>query len=157
MATHSRVLAWRIPGTGEPGGLPSIGSHRLRHKWSCLVAAAAYWAGSRVSSQIETSTPITSTFIDCLDLFSNYLVHYSKSHPDLMINPNFNPSIISILYTISLFYFFVLFFDLLFILYWSIVDLQWSELSLIIKQKTMNWQSFSARRKKKITQNSTPN
>ena len=31
MATHSSVLAWRIPGTGEPGGLPSVGSHRIRH------------------------------------------------------------------------------------------------------------------------------
>ena len=31
MATHSNILAWRIPGTGEPGGLPSMGSHRVRH------------------------------------------------------------------------------------------------------------------------------
>ena len=31
MATHSSVFAWRIPGTGEPGGLPSMGSHRVRH------------------------------------------------------------------------------------------------------------------------------
>ena len=31
MATHSGVLAWRIPGMGEPGGLPSMGSHRVRH------------------------------------------------------------------------------------------------------------------------------
>ena len=31
MATHSSVLAWRIPGTGEPSGLPSMGSHRVRH------------------------------------------------------------------------------------------------------------------------------
>ena len=31
MATHSSVLAWRIPGMGEPGGLPSMGSHRVRH------------------------------------------------------------------------------------------------------------------------------
>ena len=31
MATHSSALAWRIPGTGEPGGLPSMGSHRVRH------------------------------------------------------------------------------------------------------------------------------
>ena len=31
MATHSSVLAWRIPGTGESGGLPSLGSHRVRH------------------------------------------------------------------------------------------------------------------------------
>ena len=31
MATHSSVFAWRIPGTGEPGGLPSVGSHRVGH------------------------------------------------------------------------------------------------------------------------------
>ena len=31
MATHSIVLAWRIPGTGKPGGLPSMGSHRVGH------------------------------------------------------------------------------------------------------------------------------
>ena len=41
MATHSNVLAWRIPGTGEPGGLPSMGSHRVGHDWSDLAAAAA--------------------------------------------------------------------------------------------------------------------
>ena len=41
MATHSSVLAWRIPGTREPGGLPSMGSHRVRHDWSDLAAAAA--------------------------------------------------------------------------------------------------------------------
>ena len=41
MATHSSVLAWRVPGTAEPGGLPSMGSHRVRHDWSDLAAAAA--------------------------------------------------------------------------------------------------------------------
>ena len=41
MATHSSVVAWRIPGTGEPGGLPSMGSHRVGHDWSDLAAAAA--------------------------------------------------------------------------------------------------------------------
>ena len=41
MATHSSVLAWRIPGTAGPGGLPSMGSHRVRHDWSDLAAAAA--------------------------------------------------------------------------------------------------------------------
>ena len=41
MATHSSVLAWRIPGMGEPGGLLSVGSHRVRHNWSDLAAAAA--------------------------------------------------------------------------------------------------------------------
>ena len=41
MATHSSVLAWRVPGTGEPGGLPSMESHRVGHDWSDLAAAAA--------------------------------------------------------------------------------------------------------------------
>ena len=39
--THSSVLAWRIPGKEEPGGLPSMGSHRVGHDWSDLAAAAA--------------------------------------------------------------------------------------------------------------------
>ena len=42
MAIHSNILAWRIPGTGEPGGLPCMGSHRVRHDWSDSAVAAAY-------------------------------------------------------------------------------------------------------------------
>ena len=42
MATHSSVLAWRIPGTVEPGGLLSTGSHRVRHDWSDLAAAVMF-------------------------------------------------------------------------------------------------------------------
>ena len=41
MATHSSVLAWWIPGMVEPGGLPSMGSHRVGHDWSDLAAVAA--------------------------------------------------------------------------------------------------------------------
>ena len=40
MATHASVLAWRIPGTEETGGLPSMGSHRVGHNWSDLAVAA---------------------------------------------------------------------------------------------------------------------
>ena len=40
MATHSSVLAWRFPGTEEPGGLQSVGLHRVGHDWSDLIAAA---------------------------------------------------------------------------------------------------------------------
>ena len=42
MATYSSVLAWRIPGTVEPGGLLPMGSHRVGHDWSDLAAATAY-------------------------------------------------------------------------------------------------------------------
>ena len=41
VSSHSSVLAWRVPGMGEPCGLPSMGSYRVRHDWSDLVAAAA--------------------------------------------------------------------------------------------------------------------
>ena len=41
MATHPSFLAWRVPGTGEPDGLPSMGLHRVGHDWSDLAAAAA--------------------------------------------------------------------------------------------------------------------
>ena len=55
MATHSSVLAWRVPGAGEPGGLLSMGFHRVRPDWSDVAAAAAgvwIWAvqWSRVDS-----------------------------------------------------------------------------------------------------------
>ena len=49
MATHSSVLAWRIPGMVEPGGLPSMGSHRVGHDWSDL-AAAVLWSFFLVQS-----------------------------------------------------------------------------------------------------------
>ena len=41
MATHSSVFAWKIPGTGEAGGLPSTGSHRVGHDWSDLAVEVA--------------------------------------------------------------------------------------------------------------------
>ena len=47
MATHSRVLAWRIPGTAEPDGLLSMGSHRVGHDWIDLVAAIAAAAAAK--------------------------------------------------------------------------------------------------------------
>ena len=55
MATHSSVLAWRIPGMGEPGGLPSMGSHRVRHDWIDLAAAAG-----AVSNKTDVKTKIVT-------------------------------------------------------------------------------------------------
>ena len=76
MATHSSVLAWRIPGTGEPGGLPSVGSHRVGHDWSDLAAAAAaaehrirrphnidLWRPRSLSHVTVPSTPQNGTLI----------------------------------------------------------------------------------------------
>ena len=56
--THSSVLAWRIPGTGEPGGLPSMGSHRVGRDWSNLVAAACRWHHSYGRNWRRTKEPL---------------------------------------------------------------------------------------------------
>ena len=61
MATHSSVLAWRIPGTGEPGGLPSMGSHRVGHDWSDLAAAAAALAVVRWIIDVNYKLALTKS------------------------------------------------------------------------------------------------
>ena len=53
MVTHSSVFAWRIPGTAEPGGLPSMASHRVRHDLSNLAAAVAE-QGNRITQEINS-------------------------------------------------------------------------------------------------------
>ena len=77
MATHSSVLVWRIPGMGEPGGLPSMGSHRVRHDWSDLAAAAAlnirwpkYWSFSFSISPSNEYSVLISFRIDWFDLLA---------------------------------------------------------------------------------------
>ena len=67
MATHSSVLAWRIPGMGEPGGLPSMGSHGVRHDWSDLTAAAAAKRASLVAHQLRIYLPMQETQVRSLD------------------------------------------------------------------------------------------
>ena len=58
MTAHSSVLAWRIPGIGEPGGLPSVVSYRVGHDWRDLAAAAAaaYLTTKTKSAQILSSS-----------------------------------------------------------------------------------------------------
>ena len=67
MATHSSVLAWRIPETGEPGGLPSMGSHRVRHNWSDLAAAAASHVNSSHRLEMLSSLMLHKSVISTGD------------------------------------------------------------------------------------------
>ena len=62
MATHSSVLAWRIPGTVEPDGLPSMGSHRVGHDGSDLAVAAAANTPNNTLSLIDAAWSETQTF-----------------------------------------------------------------------------------------------
>jgi len=103
MATHSSVLAWRIPGMGEPGGLPSMGSHRVGHDWSDLAAVAADRKGvvinnvylsqltySKLSFLAFFSSPYQFFYLDLLlfscsvvfnSLWSHGLQHTRLPHP----------------------------------------------------------------------------
>ena len=72
MATHSSVLAWRIPGTGEPGGLQSMGLHRVGHDWSDLAAAAA---DSRLHSYLKSVAYQLCDFGQILNLSVPQLPH----------------------------------------------------------------------------------
>ena len=65
MATHSSVLAWRILETGEPGGLPSLGSHRVGHDWRDLASAAV----ASTSLLFKIGTIATNTFLPVRNKF----------------------------------------------------------------------------------------
>ena len=68
MAPHSSTLAWRIPGTGEPGGLPSMGSHRVGHDGSDLAAAAAATTAANDLIFVELDGGLCSLFYRALFL-----------------------------------------------------------------------------------------
>ena len=71
MATHSSVLAWRIPGTGEPGGLQSMGSRRVGHNGSDLAAAVIFPSITFLSNNI--------TFLNCVRLVRYIYVYIYQS------------------------------------------------------------------------------
>ena len=71
MVTHSSVLAWRIPGTGEPGGLPSVGSQRVGHDRGDLAAAAA---ASSLGSALVTADVFSILLMVTADVFSVLLI-----------------------------------------------------------------------------------
>ena len=73
VATHSSVLAWRIPETGEPGGLTSMGSHRVRHDWSNLAVAA------------DIFLEFSCFFYDPIDLDNLISGHYAFSKSSFKI------------------------------------------------------------------------
>ena len=77
MATLSSVLAWRIPGMGEPGGLPSMGSHRVGHDRSDLAAAA----GENLLLPFPALRGYCTAWLDCIPLTSAFLSFFCESDP----------------------------------------------------------------------------
>ena len=76
MATHSSVLAWRIPGTGDPGGLPPMGPHRVGHDWSDLAAAAAVY----FSFQLQYSLALFGSSLYIFNSLLNFSLCSSIFH-----------------------------------------------------------------------------
>ena len=74
MATHSSILAGRIPGMGELGGLPSMGSHRVGHNWSDLAAAAAF-SFTNLNITAQFFIPKVSD-----ERYADYLIKYLWVH-----------------------------------------------------------------------------
>ena len=72
MAPHSSILAWRIPGTEEPGGLPSMGSHRVGHDWRDLAVS------SPAAHKMNTYTPGHSVIYETKQIF-RFLDYYSNN------------------------------------------------------------------------------
>ena len=89
MATHSSVLAWRIPGMWEPSGLLSMGLHRVGHDWSNLAAAAAAFLFCKGSSQSRDWTHVYRAHLNWQPtkklLFQTYhkALGYSTNNSDL--------------------------------------------------------------------------
>ena len=79
-ATHSSVLTWRIPGTREPGGLPSMGSHGVGHDWSDLAVAAAVTMenSTQVLPKIKNGTTTRSINSTSEDLCKGHEITMSK-------------------------------------------------------------------------------
>ena len=73
--THMSVLAWRIPGTREPGGLPSTGSHRIGHNWSDLAAAAAAAAGIKTKPNYLWETCCSVNTVSVTGTKQNLIIH----------------------------------------------------------------------------------
>ena len=75
MATHSSILAWRIPGMAEPGGLPSMGSHRVGHDWSDLALALSYSKVDQSQCQSLLSFSLISWLTEVHLVFSTRRAH----------------------------------------------------------------------------------
>ena len=99
MTTHSSVLAWRIPGTGEPGGLPSMELHRVGHDWSDLAAAAGshfifnylYYEkykmfSSEQSSRLKKETLLINVdpFVDSISIALFFFTTWNNHCPNVM-------------------------------------------------------------------------
>ena len=101
MATHSSVLAWRIPGMEEPSGLLSMGSHRVGHDWSDLTAAAAAWSPCLLLAYKFVGSVLLSFLFCCYSVDKSCLTHHdpvNSSLPRLLYPGDFpgkNPGVSS--------------------------------------------------------------
>jgi len=131
MATHYSVLAWRVPGMGEPGGLLSMGLHRVGHNWSDLVVVVVVWFSLYIFF-LEFNELLNLWFYSIQEIwgkFGHYLFHYHLCSPNnssgsLITNVleqfNIVPQVNSALF----FSIFVVLYFILYISHWYIFHLK---------------------------------
>ena len=88
MAAHSSVLAWRIPGTREPGGLLSMGSHRVRHDWSDLAAAAALCVRHFLELEIYQCFQESNSTLGEFSVLLSFFKENHRQHSMLLLPQN---------------------------------------------------------------------
>ena len=97
MATHASILAWTIPGTEEPVGLPSMGSHRVGHDWHDLAAAAAppFWTFHLPPHQISLGCSralALGALLHALNLHWSFYFTYGNLHVSVLFSQIIPPS-----------------------------------------------------------------
>ena len=101
MTTHSSVLTWRIPGTGEPGGLPSMESHRVGHDWRDLAAVAAVREEDRKGIQAKDFSVHNQKSMGNCDSYINpkirVLLYFKQQfHVELCIHISYPGSVLDV-------------------------------------------------------------
>ena len=101
MASHSSTLAWRIPGMAEPGGQPSMGSHRVGHDWSDL-AAKSHWRLGLQHTKIWGQNPAAKgSSFKLKDSHSSYHSMFLESQTAIIQVSEAAPGFLGSLYVLS--------------------------------------------------------
>ena len=87
MVTHSSILTWRIPWTEEPGGLPSIGSQRLRHNWSNLSGSINRTWSFLMVQWLRIHLATQGTRVQTLGPERSHMAWRSKAHELRLLKP----------------------------------------------------------------------
>ena len=145
MASHSSVLAWRIPGTREPGGLPSMGSHRVGQDWSDLAAVAIgiwLYKGYMSLSQKLQVTFYTKLSVETMSIKLDIVtIKYELSKRREVINPIMLPKCLCM--HMCMWAHVYIIFDVVFFFWWREDIINKISFVKILEKKFLTFQNFT--------------